>query len=42
MAQALYDEFRSFEVKVRPNGRESFGAFKDGTHDDLVMPVVLA
>jgi hypothetical protein len=42
LAQTLYDEFRNFEVKVRPNGRESFGAFKDGTHDDLVMSVALA
>ncbi|MFN0170108.1 MAG: hypothetical protein ACKV22_27115 [Bryobacteraceae bacterium] len=41
-AQALYNEFRNFKVKVRPNGRWSLGGFRDGTHDDLVMSVALA
>ncbi len=41
-ARALADELLVYEVKVTDNGNEQFGAFKVGTHDDLVTALGLA
>ncbi len=41
-ARALADELLVYEIKVRDNGNEQFGAFKVGTHDDLVTALGLA
>jgi hypothetical protein len=30
------------EVRVGAQGRESYGAWREGTHDDLVLAVALA
>jgi len=41
-ARALASELLTYEIRVRPNGGTSFGAFRAGTHDDLVTAVGLA
>jgi hypothetical protein len=38
----LMDEMRGMEVKVTASGREQFGAWREGAHDDLVFAVGLA
>jgi hypothetical protein len=39
---ALAAELAAMEVKVTSAGREQFGAWREGTHDDLVFAVALA
>jgi hypothetical protein len=39
---ALAAEMAAMEVKVSSAGREQFGAWREGTHDDLVFAVALA
>src|ERR1700677_3663189 len=39
---ALAAEMAAMEVKVSSVGREQFGAWREGTHDDLVFAVALA
>src|SRR5580658_6377196 len=39
---ALAKEMASMEVKVSSAGREQFGSWREGTHDDLVFAVALA
>jgi hypothetical protein len=39
---ALAAEMAAMEVKVTSAGREQFGAWREGTHDDLVFAVALA
>jgi hypothetical protein len=39
---ALAEEMAAMEVKVTSAGREQFGAWREGTHDDLVFAVALA
>lgn len=41
-AGALTDELLNYELRVDENARETFGAFKVGTHDDLVTALGLA
>jgi hypothetical protein len=41
-ARALADELMHFEIRVDPDGDAKFGAFKTGTHDDLVTALGLA
>ncbi len=41
-ARALADELLVYEIKQTDNGNEQFGAFKVGTHDDLVTALGLA
>lgn len=41
-ARALAGELLVYEIKVTDNGNEQFGAFKVGTHDDLVTALGLA
>jgi hypothetical protein len=35
-------ELQGLRVKVNSAGRESFSAWRDGEHDDLVLAVALA
>jgi hypothetical protein len=39
---ALLKEMAEMEVKVGAHGRERYGAWREGTHDDLVLAVALA
>jgi len=39
---ALVQELLNFQVKITPSANETFGAMRDGQHDDLVMAVALA
>jgi len=41
-AMALADELMNFEIKVSDDGHDSYGAFKTGAHDDLVIALGLA
>lgn len=41
-AQATAEELRDYEIRVDENARESFGAMKTGSHDDLVTALGLA
>jgi hypothetical protein len=41
-AGALTEELLSFELRVDQSGHERSGAFKVGTHDDLVTALGLA
>jgi hypothetical protein len=41
-AHVLAQELQDYEIRVDENGRESSGAFKVGTHDDLVTALGLA
>jgi hypothetical protein len=39
---ALAAEMAAMQVKVTSAGREQYGAWREGTHDDLVFAVALA
>jgi len=41
-AQALTEELLNYEIRVDENAHEKYGAFKVGTHDDLVTALGLA
>ncbi len=41
-ATALARELETYELRVDDNGHARFGAFKTGTHDDLVTALALA
>lgn len=41
-ADALLEELEGMEVRPGEKGREKFGAWREGTHDDLVLAVALA
>jgi hypothetical protein len=41
-AGVLTEELLSYELRVDENGRETFGAFRTGAHDDLATAVGLA
>ena len=41
-AEAFVKELTNMRVKVSANGHESFAAWREGTHDDLVLAVALA
>ena len=38
----LVKELMGIQVKVTPSGNEQYGAWREGTHDDLVFAVALA
>jgi hypothetical protein len=42
LADALYREINSFEVKMTPSGVETFSAWREQAHDDLVLSCALA
>jgi hypothetical protein len=39
---ALVEELRGMRMKISAEGRDSYGAWREGTHDDLVLAVALA
>lgn len=41
-AKALADELAVYEIKIDDDGHDKYGAFKVGTHDDLVTALGLA
>ncbi len=41
-AQALAEELKNFEIRVSESGRDTYGAFEAGSHDDLVIALGLA
>jgi hypothetical protein len=41
-AETLADELLNYEVKVEPDANDRYGAFKVGTHDELVTALGLA
>lgn len=41
-AEALKNELLNFEIKVSEEGKDTYGAFKTGTHDDQVVALGLA
>lgn len=41
-ADALTHELLNYEIKIDQNANDSYGAFKTGTHDDLVTALGLA
>lgn len=40
-ADTLMNELMNFQLKITPAGNEVHGAWREGTHDDLVLAVVL-
>lgn len=42
LAEAMVDELLNFEIKVSEGGQDTYGAFKTGAHDDLVVALGLA
>jgi hypothetical protein len=41
-AQTLTRELQNFQVKITDNAHDTYGAWREGTHDDLVLAVALA
>ena len=41
-AATLVRELQSFQVKITASAHETFGVWRDGQHDDLVLAVALA
>jgi hypothetical protein len=41
-AQVLLEEMTNFQVKISQTGHDSYGAWREGTHDDLLLSVALA
>jgi hypothetical protein len=41
-AATLSRELQNFQVKINDNAHDSYGAWREGTHDDLVLAVALA
>ena len=41
-ASLLKTELLNFQVKVTPAANETFGAWREGAHDDLVLAVAMA
>ena len=41
-AEVLAQELRDFEIRVSESGRDTYGAFRAGSHDDLVIALGLA
>lgn len=40
--RTLVEELTAVRVRVMPSGREQYGAWREGTHDDMVFAVALA
>lgn len=38
----LINELLSFKVKITPNAHDTYGTWREGVHDDLVLAVALA
>ena len=41
-AEVLAEDLRNFEIRVDENANDRYGAFRVGTHDDLVTALDLA
>jgi hypothetical protein len=41
-AETLTRELQNFQVKISDNAHDSYGAWREGTHDDLVLAASLA
>jgi hypothetical protein len=41
-AATLTSELQNFQVKITDNAHDTYGAWREGTHDDLVLAVALA
>jgi hypothetical protein len=41
-AKKLVREFLNFRVKITPAANETFGAWREGVHDDLVLAIAIA
>lgn len=41
-SETLFRELLNFRVKISPSGHDSYEAWRDGEHDDLVLAVGLA
>ncbi len=41
-AATLVKELQNFQVKITDTGNDTYGAWREGTHDDLVLAVALA
>jgi hypothetical protein len=41
-AETLIRELQNFQVKINDNAHDSYGAWREGTHDDLVLAAALA
>jgi hypothetical protein len=41
-SETLISEMQAMRVKVTASGNEQYGAWREGTHDDLVFAVALA
>jgi hypothetical protein len=41
-AQTLVQELATFQVKITPAANETFGAWREGAHDDLVLALAIA
>jgi hypothetical protein len=42
LARALVEELKAFEIHHGAAGRDTYGAWREGTHDDLVLAVAVA
>lgn len=42
LAQELIQELLTFQVRITPQGHETFGVWRSGAHDDLVLAVGMA
>ena len=40
-AATLVQELLAFQVKITPQGHDTYGTWREGAHDDLVLTVVL-
>lgn len=41
-SQTLVEELLNFQVKISVTGHDSYGAWREGTHDDLILATSLA
>jgi hypothetical protein len=42
LAEVLSRELQNFQVKITDSANDTYGAWREGTHDDLVLAVALA
>jgi hypothetical protein len=41
-AELLVKELLAFQVKITSHAHDSYGAWREGTHDDLVLALAIA
>ena len=41
-AKLLVEELLNFQVKISPLGHDSYGCWREGTHDDLILATAMA